>query len=927
MNLSKKENNSISFWRIVFTLLIVMLHCGYTQGGYIGVEFFFLVSGFLLAKSYYGNGQTSIKLYVKKRFQRLYPMYLTAIVIFVTLLSTLDFYSQEFSLRLFFVNIIEKIASNWKSVFMLQLFGDGAIVINSPAWYVAALFWVSFIYYILIKILPKKVLNVFVAITSVIVLLYCFIFIGHLDLWEEKTFFISQGVFRAYAEIGIGILLYNIKGRAVDKKFKINEKVAFIVEIIGYTTIIVATIFTKHSRIDYLLLLIMAVCVFLSFSKHSSFFFQNKVVNTISGYTYGVYMNHSIFVFLLMAFAVPFDIPYQFVKLLWVLFAAIVCGVLSESLIRTISKKLKDIDKKSVYSGIFTLVASFIWIYSLKDIKGSLLTYIIIAIVSVVMCVRTPSKKEKTSVRIVIVLMSLLLSGLIVLGNYYVFENYSGIRTYTAIILMLVTGFFVFYFIFRFGYVQLKDFTFKTKKEYKVSSGIVCIFASVIFILINILILVLCKYPADYFYDSLWQLGEIRTGNYTNHHSIYHTWIIALFYKLGYATGIGLAKALFAYTIFQIVIVGLVVGYFIKALYDMKSPMVLIILCYLFMLLNPISLKYAIFLDKDQLYVYMALLFLIALSRIILGIDGSKKRDWVYMVIGGMGFGLFRGNGFVILLVTMVAAIIMKSEVRKKLIIVFACLSVVVFALNTPIRIAAGVKSSEFSESLSIPIQQVSRVVYDGCELTDEERNKVFTLVEEDIIKEKYKPNISDNMKGIIQIHRRDDYFKENINDYIKLYVDLGMRYPTEYIKAWVDQTYGYYTPGYGETSLEFLPIDPNNNVWLDIIFEVEQERAVYAPGLVDLLNNYAKLFENNDILFQFLEIGGLVYFTLYLFVIKIWKRNKTFFIEMAGLVTVATLVIATPLSESIRYTYLIFLTIYLSIATTFYKRDNTDNR
>ena len=51
MNISKKENNSISFWRIIFTLLIVMLHCGYTQGGYIGVEFFFLVSGFLLANT------------------------------------------------------------------------------------------------------------------------------------------------------------------------------------------------------------------------------------------------------------------------------------------------------------------------------------------------------------------------------------------------------------------------------------------------------------------------------------------------------------------------------------------------------------------------------------------------------------------------------------------------------------------------------------------------------------------------------------------------------------------------------------------------------------------------------------------------------------------------------------------------------------
>ena len=921
MNISKKENNSISFWRIVFTLLIVMLHCGYTQGGYIGVEFFFLVSGFLLGKSYYGNEQTSIKQYAKKRIIRLYPMYLIAIVIFVSLLSILEFYSQGFSGRLFFVSIIEKIAANWKSIFMLQLFGPGAITINAPAWYVVALFWVSLVYYILMKIIPKKGLNIFVAITSAAVLIYCFIFVGHLDLWEEKTIFISQGIFRAYAEIGLGILLYNLK-EVIEKKIQIKAKLAFVVEIIGFAVVLVVTIFTNHTRLDYFLLLIMAVCVFLSFSEHKGTLFKNKVIKTISGYTYGVYMNHSIFVFLLMTFAIPFDTSHQIVKLLWVLFAATVCGVLSESLIRITMKRLNKMNKKSVYCGIVMFVVSILWIYSLRDIRGSLLTYIIIAIVSVVMCIRTRDKINKPSVKNVVFLISLLLSGLVALGNYYVFEDFVGVKKYAAIVLMLATGFFVFYYIFRFGYVQLKDFTFKTKREYKLSSGIVCISACVIFILINVLILILCKYPTDYFYDSLWQLGEIKTGNYTNHHSIYHTWLLALFCKMGYATGIGLANALFIYTIFQIVIVGLIVGYYIKTLYEMRAPIVLIVLSYAFMVFNPVSLKYATFVNKDQLYSYMALLFLLALTRIILSIGRANKRDWIYMVIGGLGFGLFRGNGFVILLATMIAACIMKTQVRKKLIATFASLAAVILILNIPVRAAAGVKPTEFSEQLSIPIQQVSRVVYDGCELTDEEKDMIFTLVEEDVIKEQYMPHISDNMKGIIQIHKRDDYFKENIIDYAKLYIELGTQYPAEYVKAWVDQTYGYYTPGYGNSSLEFGPCDPNGQVWLDIIYEIEYDRKIIIPSLVDFLNNYAKLFENNPILYQFLEIGGLVYLTLYLFVIKIWKRNKTLFIETAGLISVATLLIATPLSTSIRYTYLVFLAIYLSIATTFYKNN-----
>ena len=91
---------------------------------------------------------------------------------------------------------------------------------------------------------------------------------------------------------------------------------------------------------------------------------------------------------------------------------------------------------------------------------------------------------------------------------------------------------------------------------------------------------------------------------------------------------------------------------------------------------------------------------------------------------------------------------------------------------------------------------------------------------------------------------------------------------------------------------------------------------------MVNFLNDYAKLFEDNSLLYQFLEIGGLVYLILYMFLIKIWKRNKTLFIETAGLITVATLLMASPLCTSIRYTYLIFLSVYLSIATTFYKKN-----
>lgn len=925
--MNKYKSNSISFWRIVFTIMVVVVHCGSVCGAYLSVEFFFLVSGFLFAKSVYSGRQKTLKDFVKNRLLRLYPMYLFSMLAYISLSELVNYTISTFNARLFFNGVIDGIIDHWKSLFMLQLFGAGATDINVPAWYVVVLFWLTILFYILMKVMPKKVFNIFIGVSSVAMFVLMFIFVGHLDLCKEVTLGISQGFFRGYAEIGIGIILYQFKEildkRIEEKKITIKPLYIILVELVGYGTMLITSIFINHTRWDYPLFILMIISVYASFMEHKKGFFCNKVVETISGFTYSVFLNHSIFLVLLVICGVPFENYTQLTKFGWVIATAIVFGVIAELVLRKVIKAFKKVRPKAIYYGISMTFVSFAWIYSLKDIKGSLLTYVIIAILSVVASAYGQGYWiERKGVHVCVILISVVLSSFVALGNYDIYMDYDGMAGYLFVALTIVSGFIIFYYIFKFGYVKLKDYRFKSSSKYKIPVIYLVIGASLIYIVLNVLILILCKYPGDIFYDTVWQLDEIKTGEYTNHHAVYHTFLLGVFVKLGYATGIGIAKALFVYTICQIIVVGLIVGYYIKTLYEMRAPIIILVLTHAFILLNPISLKYATYIDKDQLYVYMALLFLLALTRMILGIGNAKRRDWGYMIIGGLGFGLFRGNGFVILLATMVAAIIMKSEVRKKLMIAFASMAAVVFILNTPVRNAMGVEPSEFSESLSIPIQQVSRVVYDGYELTDEEKDMVFKLVEEDVIKEQYKPYISDNMKGRIQFFGRDDYFKENIIDYAKLYIKLGLRYPTEYVKAWVDQTYGYYTPGYGNTGLYFGPYEPINNMWVDLTYEIENDRKIIAPRLVDFLNDYAKLFEDNSLLYQFLEIGGRVYLILYMFIIKIWKRNKTLFIETAGLVTILTLLMASPLCTSIRYTYLIFLSVYLSIATTFYKKN-----
>ena len=83
--------NSIYIWRIVFTVLIMVMHFNnvyskiyenphITGGWYIAVEFFFIVSGYLLMVRAEANGKEESALrYTARRFMKLYPEYLFAL--------------------------------------------------------------------------------------------------------------------------------------------------------------------------------------------------------------------------------------------------------------------------------------------------------------------------------------------------------------------------------------------------------------------------------------------------------------------------------------------------------------------------------------------------------------------------------------------------------------------------------------------------------------------------------------------------------------------------------------------------------------------------------------------------------------------------------------------------------------------------------
>ncbi len=309
--------NSIDFWKIVFTVLIIALHCGVSFGWCMGVEFFFLVSGFLLAKSSYNvKKQRSVWSYIKNRLIRLYPTYFVSMIVYIIvflLINKPDNISENT-----FIYLLENIVGSWKPILMLQPFGKSEFIpMNPNGWYVAALFWVSILLFIVLKYVSRKIIKIILPIVSIIILgIYCVEY-GCMDFWETHRRLVIGGtsyeivadsIFRAISLMSIGIILYFIWDKYNERiKGKILN-VFIIFEMIGYIIVIVTSFFVGYTRLDFILLVILCFCVFVSFLPHNRAWIYSKTIKKISGWTYSIYLNQGVFIICLAPIILPSDL-------------------------------------------------------------------------------------------------------------------------------------------------------------------------------------------------------------------------------------------------------------------------------------------------------------------------------------------------------------------------------------------------------------------------------------------------------------------------------------------------------------------------------------------------------------------------------------------------------------------------------------------
>lgn len=237
---------------------------------------------------------------------------------------------------------------------------------------------------------------------------------------------------------------------------------------------------------------------------------------------------------------------------------------------------------------------------------------------------------------------------------------------------------------------------------------------------------------------------------------------------------------------------------------------------------------------------------------------------------------------------------------------------VLTFVLKYPVLRVLNVSQSDTVEKLSVPIQQIARIVRDCSDIREENKELLRRIIDIDQIPEVYRPEISDPIKKLMRDTGNQQYLEKNKAVYIKLYLEMSLSHIDKSMEAWIDLTKGYWNGDYPRWK------------WADWVEGKEDlglERTVYEKSMKKVIDEYFWLYMDNSFLQVFLCIGFHVWIVLILFFFYVVRKDKEgLFLTVPLISILITLLISAPAYSEFRYVYAIFCCLPFLICSTFYK-------
>lgn len=302
-------NAELDIWRFVFSVAVFLFHLNKMKLsdeqifplGYVATDFFFMVSGYLMASSSQrvrgdSIGESTYS-FIKKKIVTLYPYVISS---FAVAFFALQFFTDKPVKKLLY-----NLSLSYPEMFLFKMSGiKSASFSNGPGWYISAmLIAMIFLFPLLLKF-KKSFLYIAAPLFSLFLYAYLSRNFSSLNLAENWNGFVTAGLLRGIAGLCLGCVCFAVCGKINDCITELTfagKLLLFLLQ--AFLTAVVFFIMINGNKdkqkdgLDYEAVFLLFVFLIIVFSKKTgiSDYIPEKVSRFLGKFSLPFYLNHRIF--------------------------------------------------------------------------------------------------------------------------------------------------------------------------------------------------------------------------------------------------------------------------------------------------------------------------------------------------------------------------------------------------------------------------------------------------------------------------------------------------------------------------------------------------------------------------------------------------------------------------------------------------------
>lgn len=344
-----------------------------------------------------------------------------------------------------------------------------------------------------------------------------------------------------------------------------------------------------------------------------------------------------------------------------------------------------------------------------------------------------------------------------------------------------------------------------------------------------------------------------------------------LFGRIARDINVGVA----CYSMTQLVIMAVIVGYALSWLYKKGCPLVFVILSLLYFVLNPIFSVYAVTMWDEVLFSGLLLLYLLFFYDILSSHGENLKTTFCFVrfLILNLLIAFLGMKGLVIVIVMLaLLTIYLRAQFKWRGV---AFLAVILFsvAVQGPFFLFLNIPSTPFADEAGVPLQQVARTVAANGKVSSQQSAFLNKIMPSARMKTAYTPFSADGVK--LDGSFNNKLLNENKLDFMKTW--LGMMGPNmkEYSQAYAMQTSGYWYMGAQGKALSSGVSDYNGKLYGVHSNDLIKDKT--GQDFQKLLTDYYNGLSSFPLTAPLFSIAFLMWLTVFCAFLLILKKKKRF--------------------------------------------------